>query len=414
MKTILNQKYKLYLNKSQAIILEKYQNHCRLIWNLALAQRLDYWDRAKTHGVESYKSQYRPISEFGQSKELTQLKKEFDFLYETPAGTLCNVLTALDLSFKLFFSNLKKNKDLAGKPRFKRKGDSIALKFKDARSYPITKLSGDNYSRVTLPKIGSVRFREHKDVKGIVKNCMVKKETDGWYITMTVETDVVFNSNAIGKVGIDMGVAHTMTLSTGETLDMPEYIKETEVRIKYLKSKIDRRKKKGSKNWKKAVAKISKLQQKAARSREYFVKLAVHKLTSENKVIVIEDLKVRNMTKSTKGTVEDPGKNVKAKNGLNRVILYNNFGAIRKLLKEKCEQRGVTLIEVNPRFTSQTCSYCGNKSKENRQSQAEFKCVSCGHAENADVNAAKNILKIGLEKMCTEDSDNKILIQEAG
>ena len=108
---------------------------------------------------------------------------------------------------------------------------------------------------------------------------------------------------------------------------------------------------------------------------------------------MLEDLRIANMTTSAIGTVEEPGKNVRAKSGLNRRILDQGWGEFRRQLAYKLEWSGGTLLLVDPRDTSRTCAQCGHVSGENRQTQAAFRCVACGHAANADTNAAINILR---------------------
>ena len=125
----------------------------------------------------------------------------------------------------------------------------------------------------------------------------------------------------------------------------------------------------------------------------------LHKLSksySENQTVVVEDLKIKNMTKATKGTVEKPSKNTKAKRGLNRAITQQSWGLFFELLEYKLSERGGQLIKVDPKFTSQTCNECGHVSKENRKSQDKFVCTACGHTANADINASKNILARGI------------------
>ena len=112
-------------------------------------------------------------------------------------------------------------------------------------------------------------------------------------------------------------------------------------------------------------------------------------------MIVVEDLKVANMSKSAKGTIENKGKNVKAKSGLNKSILDQGWSMLVKILEYKQQWRGGLLVKVDPRYTSQTCSSCGHVAKENRQTQSKFECVECGFSENADINASRNILAAG-------------------
>ena len=153
--------------------------------------------------------------------------------------------------------------------------------------------------------------------------------------------------------------------------------------------------KKGSGNWKKQRKKISRLHHTIRNVRKDFL----HKLStevSENQArVYIEELQIRNMSASARGTIEDPGRNIRAKAGLNKSILDQGWFEFRNQLRYKLCWEGGKLVEVDSRYTSQRCSSCGHTEKENRRSQAVFKCQACGHEENADVNAAKNILTVG-------------------
>jgi putative transposase len=111
--------------------------------------------------------------------------------------------------------------------------------------------------------------------------------------------------------------------------------------------------------------------------------------------VVLEDLKISNMSKSAKGNVEKPGKNVKAKSGLNKAILDQGWFEFRRQIEYKLNWSGGERILVNPKNTSRKCSVCGHISKENRKTQSKFSCIECGHAQNADLNAARNILAAG-------------------
>ena len=122
-----------------------------------------------------------------------------------------------------------------------------------------------------------------------------------------------------------------------------------------------------------------------------FFKVTPNKITSENQTIVIEKLKIKNMTKSATGTVQEPKKS-SGKRGLNRAITQQSWGLFFEMLKYKAERKGGEVIEVNPQFTSQKCSCCGHISKENRRSQSKFRCVKCDFRLNADLNASLNIL----------------------
>ncbi len=142
----------------------------------------------------------------------------------------------------------------------------------------------------------------------------------------------------------------------------------------------------------------AKLPAREVDRRKDWIEKATTKLAHDYDTIVIEDLKVKNMTKSAKGTLSNPGKNVRQKAGLNRSILSQGWGIFRRRLTDKATNATtpVTIVVINPVYTSQRCSKCGHTEKKNRKSQAVFSCQSCGHIDNADVNAAKNIHAAGL------------------
>ncbi|MBM6929030.1 RNA-guided endonuclease InsQ/TnpB family protein, partial [Parasutterella secunda] len=151
------------------------------------------------------------------------------------------------------------------------------------------------------------------------------------------------------------------------------------------------RKEKFSSNWKKAQQEIAKLYQRIGNIRQDFINKVALDLSKKHAVIYREDLKIKNMTASAAGTLEEPGHNVAQKSGLNRAILDQAWGKFFQRLQWKCEQRGGIVIKVSPQYTSRTCPICGHESKENRKSQANFKCLACGYQDNADIVGARNI-----------------------
>jgi putative transposase len=202
----------------------------------------------------------------------------------------------------------------------------------------------------------------------------------------------VHPSNSI--IAGDLGVAHFLTLSDGTHVDSPDY-KPLEKKIKRAQRKLSK-KKKGGKNYQHQRVKLQRLNKQLRDKREDFQHKLSTQLSKNHAVIVLEKLRVKNMTKSAKGTLEEPGNNVRQKAGLNRSILRQGWGEFRRQLKYKCEWNGGRYIEVPAEYTSQRCSACGFVSPENRLTQSWFACLSCGHAEHADTNAAKNIKALGL------------------
>jgi putative transposase len=202
---------------------------------------------------------------------------------------------------------------------------------------------------------------------------------------------------ATADVGIDLGIATFAAFSDG-TLHPPlNAYRRAETKKARMQRKLAGMVK-YSQNWKKQQRRIAKLGSRTTHCRHDFL----HKLSTETSknhaVICLEDLQVRNMSRSASGTVDEPGRNVAAKAGLNKSILDQGWGTFRRMLEYKQQWCGGEVIAVNPRYTSQTCPECGHVSKQNRPQQALFSCVACGYSYHADVVAAENILVRGHRK----------------
>ena len=199
-------------------------------------------------------------------------------------------------------------------------------------------------------------------------------------------------------VGIDMGIAHTAITSTGQFLDMPELLSKGEAQRKRRLQRKLARQVKGSNRRNQTKLAIAKLSAKESDRRKDWIEKTTTELVRNYDLIALEDLKVKNMTRSAKGTIANPGKNVKAKSGLNQSILAQGWGTFRQRLTDKADgaTTPVEIVFVNPAYTSMRCSECGHTEQKNRKSQADFCCLACGYTDNADVNAAKNITAAGL------------------
>lgn len=177
--------------------------------------------------------------------------------------------------------------------------------------------------------------------------------------------------------------------------------KSTEKGERQRKRRLQRklaRQVKGSNRRNRTKLAIAKLAAKESDRRKDWIEKTTTNLVLDYDLVVLEVLKIKNMTKSAKGTKDKPGKNVRAKSGLNRSILEQSWGTFRQRLTDKATRDTVPveIIPINPAYTSLCCSECGHTDKGNRKNQALFCCLSCGHTDNADVNVAKNILAAGL------------------
>jgi len=179
--------------------------------------------------------------------------------------------------------------------------------------------------------------------------------------------------------------------------------KRHELRLRRAQRLLSRKMKFRS-NWRKAKTKIARIHAGIGNARRDYLHKATSAISKNHAMVGIEDLQVRNMSRSAGGDVETPGKNVRAKSGLNKAILDQGWAEFRRQLQYKLEWAGGTLIAVPPHNTSRTCPFCGHVSADNRQTQARFCCVGCGYEDNADVVGAKNILARGHRvAACGED-----------
>ena len=334
------------------------------------------------------------VNYYDQANELKNLKKVegFEWIKEAPAQILQQSLKDLDKAFKSFFGSG------FGFPKYKKKGSTDSFRFPDAKQFSLRRVTRRK-AYVKLPKIGEVAFRISQNIEGKIKNATIKRETDGWYISFCCEKEIVIPENKMPTVGIDRGISETLVLSSSEEsfknieLNLPSHCKELRERIKVLQKRL-RLKKKFSLNWKKLQQKIRKLHSKISRIRHDFLHKASTYVAKNHSYVSLEDLRIKNLSASAKGNLENPGKNVKAKSGLNRDILFQGRGIFAIQLKYKTEWNGGYLELVNPKFTSTRCSECLYNDKNNRKVK-KFKCLNCGHEEDADKNASKNINREG-------------------
>jgi putative transposase len=382
---MINFAYKFKLNPTaeQEKIFCSWAGTCRFLYNLCLEHRILSWQ------------QYRASVKWAeQDKELKNLKRcdGFEWIQNSPAQILQQSLKDLDRAFKSFW------KSGFGFPKYKRKNAGDSFRFPDAKQFSVKRVT-KRKAFVKLPKIGEVAFRISQNIEGKIKNATIRKESDGWYISFCCEKEIEILKNRMPSVGIDRGISETLVLSSSEDnfknlkLTLPSECKELRERIKVLQKRL-RLKKKFSESWRKLQQKIRRLHSKITRIRHDFLHKASSYIAKNHSYVSLEDLKIKNMSKSAKGTLEKKGRNVRAKSGLNREILFQGWGIFANQLKYKCEWNGGHLELINPKHTSTRCSECLYNEKLNRKKK-RFECLNCGHIEDADKNAAKNINRVG-------------------
>ena len=365
-------KFELMPNGEQIRIMNQFCGCARFVSNHALA--LHNTQYAQDSNI---KFSYTKIANL-----LPQWKKTFPWLKDCNAQVLQQSLKDLDSAFKNFFRNL------AGFPKFKKKGIKESIRFPQD-----CKLEQHN-NRLYLPKIGWVRYRNSRNVVGEIKNVTVRKKCGRFYVSIQTQCEVEIPQHQGGDIGIDMGIVRFATLSNGEYFEPLNAFKTYKGKLAKLQCQL-KNKIKFSKNWQKLQAKIAKLHHKIANCRKDFLHKISSTISKNHAMIYIEDLQVSNMSKSAKGTIEQPGTNAAQKSGLNRAILDQSWTEFRRQLDYKAQWQGGALVAVPPHNTSRTCPCCGYTDKENRPTQAKFKCIECDYTENADVVGAINILERG-------------------
>lgn len=317
-------------------------------------------------------------------------KVTFGFRVEQDAYTdnLQQKLKDLHAAWKRCF-----DKKLAAKaPVWKRKNEGRdSIRFVNFEKY--CRLEN---RRVKLPSgLGWVKFRQSQRVNGKIKNATISQLAGQWYISFQVEVKTAKpNHTSTTIVGLDAGVTKLATLSDGTVYQPVNSFKASQRKLATLQRQLSR-KVKFSSNWQKQKRKVQRLHSHIANIRRDYLHKVTSEISKNHAMIVIEDLKVSNMSKSAKGTAEQHGRNVKAKSGLNRSILDQGWYEMRRQLEYKQLWRGGQVLAVPPAYTSQRCACCGHTAKENRLSQSKFVCQACGYTANAEVNGARNILAAG-------------------
>jgi len=360
----------------QARDMRRYAGSCRFVYNKALAMQ-----------KENHEAGNKFIGYVAMAKHLTGWRNgtETPWLKNAPCHPLQHALKDLEKAYKNFF---EKRADF---PNFKRKGSGDSFRYPDPKQIKLDQIN----DRIFLPKLGWLRYRNSRDVLGEVRNVTVSQSGGKWFASIQTQREVEQPlPTATTAIGIDVGIARFATMSDGDFIAPLNSFKQHQQRLVRYQRRMSR-KVKFSSNWKKAKARVQKIHARIANARRDFLHKTTTTISKSHALVCIEDVQVRNMSKSSKGTIEQPGKKVRQKSGLNRAILDQGWGEFRRQLGYKVEWNGGILLAVPPHHTSQTCPACAHVSKDNRQTQAKFLCVGCGYENHADVVGAINVLARG-------------------
>jgi putative transposase len=373
-------KYRLSPTKKQAHALQWTLDRCRELYNAALAER-----------KEAYRMAGKSISYYEQKRDLPEIKADIRPEYQDiHSQVLQDVLLRVERAFKAFFRRIKAGEE-PGYPRFQGRDRY------DSFTYPQSGYSLTHDNRVCLSKVGSIKVKLHRPLKGKIKTCTIKREGECWYVVFTCEVEEQVLPVSDESVGIDLGLLHFATLSTRETIENPRYFRKGEKKLAMLQHALAR-KKRGSHRRKKAVKAVAKAHRKVRNQRADFLHKESKKLVNAYGTIVFEDLQPANMSRRAKpkqdeetGTYLPNG--ASAKSGLNKSIQDAGWGQFVHYCSYKAVNAGRIVVHVNPRYTSQICSGCGTVRK--KALEERWHSCECGCELDRDHNAALNILRLG-------------------
>ena len=452
--------FKIHPTKEQITEINRSFAACKLLWNLSIALKEESTQRyyRKKHKFDEFSPEIWELSHdrHYDEKEFKSLKdKEKELLIKNPCCKIAyfkktsngkeytpldaipirrfmnvddidkdavNYLNRQKLAFyfredtakfigeietefkKGFFRSVIKpaydaaKKGIRGIPKFKGRRDKVETL---VNGQPET-IKIESNGVIVSSKIGLLKVRGIDRLQGKApRMAKITRKATGYYLQLTIETDDTIYKESDKCVGLDMGAVAIFTDDLGRQSEAKRYAKIQKKRLNRLQRQASRQKD-GSNNQRKTYAKLARVHEKIARQRKGRNAQLAHKITSEYQTVILEDLKLKNMTAAAKPKEKEDGNGYKQngkkrKSGLNKVLLDNGIGQLRTFIENKANERGRKVIRVNPKYTSQTCPNCGNIDKANRVSQSKFKCVSCGYEAHADQNAAANILIRGLQ-----------------
>ena len=364
-------KYRLYPTKEQEELLDKYVEESRQLYNLLLEA-----------SIKAYKEENKTLLGYDLNKLVLKIRKEKEFtVYASSAQVVADRVTK---SFKNFFRRVKENKEgkkqKVGFPRFKPFGRYKSITFpKYRRGF---KILDDNL--LSVFGVGILKIKYLKDITGKIKILTIKKEPTGNWYAIIIADGQFRNENHVCEsdkaVGIDVGITSLIATSDGELISNPKILLKSE-KILNIRHRQLSKKKKGSKNRNKARIRLAKVYSRVEKEGETFLHEITNKLIKGYKFIILEKLNIQGMVRN---------------HHLAKSILDASWNELARQLSYKAEEAGSVVLQIDPRNTSKACSNCGWINNDLTLKDRVFKCQSCGIEINRDVNAAKNILRLGL------------------
>jgi putative transposase len=362
-------RYRLQPTREQETILLRHCSDARYVWNLAVEQHA--WWRPGRRSAPGY---------LEQSRQLTAARAGNPWLAGGSQTVQQQALRDFARAMAGFFAGTH------GRPSWRKAGrdEGFRVTGRRGRDWDVRRLNR-NWGQVKIPKAGWVRFRWSRDVPADARSFRVTRDRAGrWHVAFAVIPEPVQGPGTGEAVGIDRGVTVSAALSTGEMLTVPGLSARERARLRRLQRRLARAGRGSARRGKAKIA-VARLKARERDRRKDWAEKTSTGIARRFDVIRVEDLNIRNMTRSAKGAAAQPGRNVRAKTGLNRGISRSGWGLLVRRLEDKAPGR---VEKVPAAYTSQRCSACGHVDGRSRESQARFRCTACGYA---DVNAARNI-----------------------
>ncbi|OLT57857.1 RNA-guided endonuclease InsQ/TnpB family protein [Moorena bouillonii] len=382
--------YRLRLTKTQVTEIERWLEMLRYQYNYLLADRFRWYEQNRCSinacPLVCYLPELRDNPDyFSQKRTLPQLKSDRPWYGEIHAHVLQDCVKRVDLAFKRFIKGDYKGKR-SGRPRFKSKGRYRSLTFPSLGKNPI------KGNLLKLPKFGWVKMIYHRPIPDgfKIKTATITRKADGYYVTLSIQDDTVPEiipaAEVSNPIGIDMGLKSFLIRSDGSSVEIPQYYRKAQKRLKKIQKAVSRSKK-GSNNRKKTVTKLGKAHKKVADTRKDFHFKTAKNLLDSHDLVAHEKLNIKGL----------------ARTRMAKSVLDAGWGQFLSILATKAVRvawptainAGLLTVAVNPRNTSQNCSNCGKKVPKKLIDRIHS-CPHCGYTEDRDINAAKNILNLAV------------------
>jgi len=275
-------------------------------------------------------------------------------------------------------------------PSWRKRGRNEGFRIVAVDPGDVRRLNG-RWGVVLVPKLGWVRFRWSRRVPAARSYRVIRDRAGRWHVAFAAVPSTLPAPGNGEVVGVDRGIVVSVALSTGELFKAPELRPAERRRLRLLQRRLARQRK-GSRRRERTRLAVALLKAREANRRRDWTEQVSTDLARRFDLIYVENLDLRTMTRSAKGTLQRPGRGVRQKAGLNRGILAAGWGRLVDRLEDKAPGR---VQRVAAAYTSQTCNACGQIARASRESQSSFRCIACGNQAHADVNAAKNIAAAG-------------------